>query len=170
MTFTKKLLFPGAGALALAVGFMIAPALSFANYTVSPSFNGTPTMSISSANQICGSLPDGIAAQQSFCAPGAMPAMGTVSIADHDILISATSSTSVHITWTTTTPTTTSLWYSDSIAAQAPAVQYTNTAEGYSYTHSIDITNINLMPQHLFRVGGNTQTGNNSVTSYLQLL
>ena len=148
---------------------LVIPRASFAaDYVVSPSFAGNATLSVALANQVCLSLPDAVASQQPFCVFSSAPS--TVTIADHDILISVTSGTSAHITWNTATPSTSQLWYSSDplTASQSNSVQYVNNADGYTTTHSIDISGIDLKYPHLFEVGGIVQGTSLQITSYQQ--
>lgn len=150
---------------------ILIPRVSFAsNYIVAPSFVGTPTMSTSTANQICASLPDAVASQQGFCFYSA--AASTVGIADQSILISVRSSSSAHITWNTQTPTTTALWYNSNPTNTdtMSGIKYVNLNEGYTTVHSIDLTGIDLVQVHLFQVGGMIQNSTTQVTSGQQLI
>ncbi len=153
------------------LAIVLIPRSSFAsNYIVSPSFVGTSTMSTSTANQVCASLPDAVAAQQSFCSYSA--ASSSIGIADQSILISVRSSSSAHITWNTSTPTTTALWYNMSAlnTNSMSGVQYVNLNEGYTTSHSIDLSGIDLTQVHLFQVGGVVQGSTSQITSGQQLI
>ena len=172
----KKLLgaFAAIGTSIAVVAAFVIPSLSFAaDYVVSPTYIGTSTLSTYQANQICGSLSDSMAAQTSFCtyntANGVVPP-SVVGIADSAIMIDVTSSTSATITWTTSVPTTSSIWYSsDPTNTSLPAVM-TNTNDGYTMYHTVYLTGIDLVAQHLFQVGGTAQGNSQVIMSNWQWL
>ncbi len=169
MNIFKKV--TGGLVLVALLGLVLIPRASFAsNYVVAPSFVGTSTMSTATANQICASLPDAVASQQGFCLYSA--SASTVGIADQSILISVRSSSSAHITWNTQTPTTTSLWYNTNTTNTdtMSGVKYVNLNEGYTTSHSIDLSGIDLMQVHLFQVGGSVQNSSTQITSGQQLI
>ena len=152
MNIIKKV---AATAVILAVlGIFVLPRMSFAqDYAVSPSFAGNGDMTVAMANQICTSLPDNLAAQQSFCAWSGV-LVPPISIPDNNILIKTTSPTSVVITWSTSVPTTSTLWYADNPSYPNTSTEFTNTADGYTTLHTVNLTNLDLTARHLFMVGG----------------
>lgn len=148
----------------VAIFVSLAPASALADgYVVSPSYAGTPTLSVSDANQVCLSLPGGVAAQMSFCAPALGGPSGMIStnlaytIPNHDIMGSVLSPTSLVVTWTTPVPTTTELWYSDDANNVLSPVFHQNIVQGYTTSHSIVLTGTDLRGRHLIRVGGTRQ-------------
>ena len=166
MNIIKKLL--AVGALVAVMGVIVLPRLSAAqDYAVSPSYVGTSSMSVATANQICMSLPDTIASQTSFCTWSAAAAPN---IADNAIRITVTTPTTAVITWTTSIPTTSTLWYASDPSIPTITTQYMNAGDGYTMSHTITITGINLTPRHLFMVGGTVQTTGLQVSSGEQAL
>ena len=167
MKTLKKIFAMGVAVAMLAV--IILPRMSFAeNYVVSPSFVGNSSFTTAMATQVCASLPDAVAAQQSFCSYSTHPT--TVSIADNAILIKVTSSTSAIITWNTPVMTTSSLTYMDNPMNTNLISQYTNTADGSSYTHTVVLTGIDLTQQHLFQVSGIVQGTSSQISSRNQVI
>jgi small-conductance mechanosensitive channel len=174
MNFKKLLVSIAAIGTGLAVmGALIIPGLSFAqDYVVSPSYVGTSSLSVAQANQICTSLSDAVASQTSFCAysyNASVPAP-VFSIADNAILITVTSSSSATITWTTSVPTTTSLWLNNTPSYSNASVVSTNAADGYTMYHTITLTGLDLTAQHSFEVGGTAQGSSQMIMSAWQWL
>jgi hypothetical protein len=152
-----------------AVAMIVAPQFSFAqNYVVSPTYVPTSTLSTAMANQICASLPDSIAAQTYFCVYS--PVASTQSIADSDILITNTSQMGATITWHTSIPTTSMVWYSDDYFNVGNMTLYSNSSDGYTMYHTVRIDGINMSSRHLFRVGGLMQSSSTQILSGEQVL
>ncbi len=106
-----------------------------------------------------------LAALAILIVPQLSSAENYVSIPDNTIMISVLSSNTARITWYTSMPTTSSLWYSAIPGNSAMPVQYLNSTEGYANSHSVIISGIDLVQRHTFRVGGTTQDGMSTITS-----
>jgi len=165
MNTLKK--FTALGILVTILGICVFPHSS-ADYGVSPSFTANSTMSVAQANQICMSLPDSVASQESFCSWSSVA--NVPGIADNAILITVTSPTTVTITWNTVVPTTTTFSYISDPLNPNIATQYSNTSDGYTTFHTIMLSGLDLTARHLFIVSGSVQGSGAQISSAEQWL
>lgn len=156
-TFIKKLALIPAGIVLIALAAVPAISSADSNYRLSSTISGFTFVNAATASTICRMLPDAVAATVPFCVWVGGQAGSTATVSN--ITVTNKTANGAMVSWTTSVPTTTMLWYAANPNTPTILTGYADPNQGYTTNHWINLSNINTALGYNFMVGGQGTNG-----------